>query len=557
MTTDPESSRVTVKAEAAAVDMEIEVTILAGGRRIASGRGRPGAAVVVVLPDPRLWSPDDPFLYDLGVQLFVAGAATDTIHSSFGMRTISTGSDEAGHARILLNGKPVFQLGPLDQGYWPDGVLTPRIDEAAVYDLQYLKDIGCNMVRAHVKVQPDRWYHHCDRLGLLVWQDTVCYRDTEGEATSELQGHWGEEQRRMIDHLAGHPSIVMWTVFNEGWGQHDTERLTRWFRELDPTRLVSNASGWRDKECGEIYDVHNYSFHPAIPAAGEAGDRAVVIGEAGGFELLVPGHTWRGLEVHQAVDEAGDPWREVYEDALVFQARYRRWVEGLALLTAHGNSAVVYTQISDVEHEPNGWLTYDRAASKLPVPFLRETHAGLFAPPPELRSLTPAALCRIHTGEAPEAWEKPGFDDGLWTESPRGIGADLPAAIRLPSVRLPLHLRHRFTLQEVPRRPVVRFFGNGTAEIHVNGTLVKRIQNERSDYPAIADVILPETTAFRPGENLLAVRFTPQFQRDNVKPRDAATRVCGVAILEIADDHILRRDLVTEPADSRRPGGEG
>jgi hypothetical protein len=380
-------------------------------------------------------------------------------------------------------------------------------------------------------------------LGLLVWQDTVAARPFEGQAAAEHRRQWEDEQGRMIVHLRGHSCLIMWTVFNEGWSQYDTERLTAWFKKLDPAALVAGSSGWWDKGVGDIYDLHNYSFHPCVSLPGEYGERAQVIGEAGGFEYLVAGHSWPGLQVGQEVDEVGDPVREVYEDIEVLADRYRRWVEGLALLQPHGLNAVVYTQLTDVEHEPNGWLTYDREVSKLPVEDLRAMHALLFRPAPELKVLVPGdgvVTCRLAFGDAGTGWELPDFDDGAWQQSAQGIGAGPEGRIQVQAATLPLFVRLRFELERVPEKPLLRFYGAGTLEVFLGGVLAKRIHNECSDFPAVADVVLPQAARMRlsEGTNMLAARFSAFLppRRARVRLRDETTRQFGLAMLEICGD---------------------
>ena len=188
------------------------------------------------------WSPGNPALHDLTFELRRGDDVIDVVHSYFALRTIDIAADSSGLNRIRLNDQPIFQFGPLDQGYWPDGALTPPSEEAVRYDLQYLKDIGCNMVRVHIKVHPRQWYYEADRLGLLVWQDFVCSRKFNTDITPASATQWETEQSRMMDHLHNHPSVILWIVFNEGWGQYDTERLAKWTKEYDPSRLVTCAT---------------------------------------------------------------------------------------------------------------------------------------------------------------------------------------------------------------------------------------------------------------------------------------------------------------------------
>jgi beta-galactosidase/beta-glucuronidase len=252
--------RLKVKAKGAGADAEVEAVALDGDREVARVRGQPGTELVLPIKD-RLWSPDDPFLYGLKVK-----RGQDEVASYFGMRKVSLGKDAKGVTRILLNGKFVFQVGVLDQSYWPDGIYTAPTDEALRFDVEMMKKLGLNMARKHVKVEPQRWYYWCDKLGLLVWQDMPSgdlSRDNTAKKdgvpiSAEVGKQFKAELKAMIEQHRNHPSIIMWVVFNEGWGQHDTVNLTKWVKQFDPSRLVSNASGWHDRRCGDVIDLHRY-----------------------------------------------------------------------------------------------------------------------------------------------------------------------------------------------------------------------------------------------------------------------------------------------------------
>ncbi len=424
------------------------------------------------------WSPENPVLHDLKVELRRGDETVDTVHSYFALRTIDIAPDVAGMNRIRLNGQPVFQFGPLDQGYWPDGALTPPSEEAVHYDLQYLKDTGCNMVRVHIKVHPRRWYYEADRLGLLVWQDFVCSRKFDANITSASAAQWETEQRRMMDHLHSHPSVVLWIVFNEGWGQYDTERLTTWAKQYDPSRLVTCASGWSDFPVGDIYDNHDYSFNIS-PAHGSVfQDRATLCGECGGFNVLIPGHLWHQNQTQQArVNPTGETGRESYESVSQWESRYRDWLTNLRLMQAGGLNAAVYTQISDVEHECNGWLTYDRRVSKFPRDQLRRWHRQLYEP--------------IHTRvlfrqSDAEALQRPG----------------------------------RLSLDAVPQRLAMHTVGAGKWELSINSQLVMTIDNsDRAGHLPYSTILLPAAArgALHTGENTVVVKRTMKEDRDSVR----------------------------------------
>jgi beta-galactosidase/beta-glucuronidase len=328
-------------------DEMVDAVAFADGREVGRKSGPGEMELQIPLSKVKLWSPEHPFLYDLKVTLRRGDVCLDSVTSYFAMRKIALGKDAGGLTRIFLNNQPIFQVGPLDQGFWPDGIYTPPTDAAMRYDLEMTKKLGFNMTRKHVKVEPDRWYYYCDKLGLLVWQDMPSGNNSSAGDKKEFE----HELRRMIATHRNHPCIVMWVVFNEGWGQFDTERLTALVKELDPTRLVDNATGWTDKNVGDVIDMHKYPG-PASPPAEE--NRAAVLGEFGGLKLTVPGHTW-----------AKKSWG--YKETGTAKALTSAYVDLLTKaleLKKTGLSAVVYTQITDVETECNGLMTYDRAIVK-------------------------------------------------------------------------------------------------------------------------------------------------------------------------------------------------
>ena len=360
------------------------------GAVVASGSAAPGAPIVLRIARPRLWSPSDPYLYDLELTLvrggraapaepgaaapLASGTTLDRVRGYFGMRKIAVGPDERGVTRILLNDRFVFQSGPLDQGYWPDGLYTAPTESAMVSDLRVLRTMGFNMLRKHVKVEPRTFYSWCDRLGMLVWQDMPSAsiprvsddsdRATDTAATAQFE----TELARMIRSHRNHPSIVMWVPFNEGWGQYDTPRIARLVREADPTRLVDQASGWFERGAGDVVDRHNYP--PPDPPAPER-RRAAVQGEFGGLGLVVRGHTWREGGWGYDLFGTGDALAERFEDFYLMVRRAAR---------ERGLSAAVYTQTSDVETENNGLLTYDRAQAKIAASSVWLANNGYFAP---------------------------------------------------------------------------------------------------------------------------------------------------------------------------------
>ena len=328
--------------------------------------------LVLTITEPKLWSPEDPYLYDVTVQLKDGSTVVDTVASYFGMRKIELKKDSNGINRLLLNHEPVFQFGLLDQGWWPDGLYTAPTDEALRYDIEMTKKWGFNMLRKHVKVEPQRLYYWCDKLGVLVWQDMPSSLfDRSGysaDALRAIDGQFESEWKAIIGALYPHPSIVMWVPFNEGWGQYDTERITAMTQTLDPTRLVNNASGWTDRGVGDVLDIHAYPG-PAMPALED--ERAAVLGEFGGLGLPVRGHLW---------ETRGNWGYRTFEETSTLEEQYIDLVENLYPLVKKGLTAAVYTQTTDVEIEVNGLMTYDRKFVKLDPDRFASLNRGYLPP---------------------------------------------------------------------------------------------------------------------------------------------------------------------------------
>ncbi|RAV29591.1 glycoside hydrolase family 2 protein [Sinomicrobium soli] len=332
---------------------------------IALHRGDTIRTVSLDIPGQRLWSPSDPHLYDLEITLTDKGSGTrDQVMSYFGMRKIALGKDDNGYTRILLNDKPVFQFGLLDQGWWPDGLFTAPTEEAMMYDVEMTRKWGFNMLRKHVKVEPASFYYQCDKMGMLVWQDMPngnYFKDLRIEAWETEDAHRTEasarqfeaELREMMDAFHNFTSIVVWVPFNEGWGQYDTERVTRWVEKYDPSRLIDSPSGWADRGVGDMIDIHLY---PGPGLEYPEANRASVLGEFGGIGWAVPDHMWWNKR----------NWGYLTMDNQdAFKDRFRTLVNDLVSLKSFGLSAAVYTQTTDVEGEVNGMMTYDREVIKI------------------------------------------------------------------------------------------------------------------------------------------------------------------------------------------------
>jgi beta-galactosidase/beta-glucuronidase len=350
----------------------LQVVVLAGNAAIATGQTSGAVSgplrVTLDVPEPRLWSPTDPYLYGLRVSL----GDFDEVTSYFGMRKIEVRRDAGGFNRLFLNGEPLFHFGPLDQGWWPDGLYTAPTDSALKHDVLVTRQLGFNMCRKHVKVEPERWYYHCDRLGLMVWQDMpsgdrfIKRDEPDIERAEESAANFRREYQALIDQHDHHPSIVVWVPFNEGWGQFDTDQILAWTKQYDPSRLVDGPSGWADRGSGDLHDMHRYPG-PAMPEPESV--RAVVLGEFGGLGLPIEGHLWWnkrnwGYRTYKTTEEL----RQNY-DALIQELRP---------LVERGLAAAVYTQTTDVEGEVNGLMTYDREIVKFDPEHLGQLHEPLY-----------------------------------------------------------------------------------------------------------------------------------------------------------------------------------
>ena len=351
-----------------------EITLKGNGKIVANGKGECGTPVILNLEEPVLWSTQNPFLYDVSIELTSGNSVADKITSVAGMRKISLGKTSDGFTRMLLNNEFIFQNGPLDQGFWPDGLYTPPTDEAMVYDLIMTKKMGFNMLRKHVKVENRRFYNWCDKMGILVWQDMpsgdsyINGQMPDITKTEEVGNQFEYELKRLIDTKYNNPSIIMWVPYNEGWGQWDTERITELVRKYDPSRLVNSASGWTDRGTGDLKDIHTYP-NPRCPEPEEK--RATVIGEYGGLGFPVKDHTW----------EATNWGYRTLGDTIQLLATFDSYLDQIyRFVNEKGLSAVIYTQTTDVETETNGLMTYDRKVDKMGFANVEKANTGITPP---------------------------------------------------------------------------------------------------------------------------------------------------------------------------------
>lgn len=375
ITPDIDSNLLNIKAvtEGTNAGSLINVSVFDGDKLVAEGSSINMENVEVEMPkNIKLWSPDSPFLYDVIVCIKKNGKIIDEVKSYAAMRKFSSKRDKNGIVRLELNNKPLFQFGPLDQGWWPDGLYTAPTDEALMYDIQKTKDLGYNMIRKHIKVEPARWYTHCDRLGIIVWQDMPSgdknpewqnrkyFEGVEMKRSIESEACYRKEWKEIIDCLYSYPCIGTWVPFNEAWGQFKTPEIVEWTKQYDSSRLVNPASGGNHYTCGDMLDLHNY---PAPEMYLYDAQRATVLGEYGGIGWVVPGHIW----------ESNRNWGYVqFNSSKEVTDEYVKYAEKLYELIPRGFSGAVYTQTTDVEVEVNGLMTYDRKIIKVDEKRIRE-----------------------------------------------------------------------------------------------------------------------------------------------------------------------------------------
>ena len=375
---DRNTLTVAASASSSSPSQLVEVVVKDNGERIASGRSINGEGVVIDMPsDVKLWSPDSPALYDLEISLSDEGKVLDKVSSYAAMRKFSTARDERGIVRMQLNNKPLFQFGPLDQGWWPDGLYTAPSYEALIYDVDMTKDWGFNMIRKHIKVEPAVWYTYCDRKGIIVWQDMpsgdkgpewIQHRYFDGSErvrSAESEKIYRDEWREIMDCLYNYPCISTWVPFNEAWGQFKTPEIAAWTKAHDPSRLVNPASGGNFYTCGDILDLHNY---PAPAMYLFDATRANVLGEYGGIGMAAEGHLW-SPERNWGYVQFKSP-KEVTDE-------YVKYARQLLDFIDKGFTGAVYTQTTDVEIEVNGLMTYDRKLIKIDEDRVRQANKSI------------------------------------------------------------------------------------------------------------------------------------------------------------------------------------
>lgn len=525
ITPDVDQQSVSIDAEvalrSAAAGLRIRIEVFEGNKRLERFeqpfRGGPNALSERFthsfrLSQPRLWSPESPFLYDVQIKVMRGFGVLDEVRSYFGMRKISMARDDKGRLRMQLNNTNYFQIGPLDQGWWPDGLYTAPTDEALRYDIEMTKKLGFNMARKHVKVEPARWYYWADKLGLLVWQDMPSgdksarwrgpsgYDGEEMKRSPESTAIFEREWKAIINQFYNHPSIVVWVPFNEGWGQFDTVRILNWTRQLDPTRLVDGPSGGNHFPAGDIIDHHQYPG-PGAPAA--VTDRAMVLGEFGGLGLPIKGRTWQS--------EKNWGYRS-FTNAETLTKAYVNLMRRLhPMIEQHGLSAAIYTQTTDVEVEVNGLMTYDRVV-KMPIETVAKANRFQFPPEPKQIVLSPTAsqhvgaTWRYTTTKPADSWMTPDFDASSWKEGRAGFGtAGTPGSIIGTEWKTPdIWLRREFNVTGKPRDLKLLMCHDEDAEVYINGVLATKTTRFIGDYQEF-DISADAVKSLREGRNVIAV----------------------------------------------------
>ncbi len=392
LTPDIDKSVLALKINKSSEGGRLTAKVLKEGKEIFSGEISEECEIPV--SDLRLWSPEDPFLYDLEISL-EDGGATDTVKSYFGMRKFGIGKDMAGIPRLMLNNAPYFQRGLLDQGYWPDGGLTAPCDEAMIFDIEEMKKLGFNMLRKHIKTEPARWYYHCDRLGMIVWQDMISggkalnpiyagglpninvhVKDNQYKMFNRDLPEWREQFKEelfeVIDSLYNYTCIGCWVPFNEGWGQFDAREIGEKVKAYDPSRVIDHASGWHDQGGPDFKSVHKYIFPVHMPTKRRQAGRPFVLSEYGGYSRTIEGHVWNlqrsfGYVKFRSKVSLSQGYRRLHEDQII-------------PLIEKGLSATVYTQVSDVEFEVNGIYTYDREILKMDADIIKKINSEMILP---------------------------------------------------------------------------------------------------------------------------------------------------------------------------------
>ncbi len=491
----------TVSTEGQAANQTITAVVKDGDEVVTTFQGTVNSKMQIPVPDAKLWSPDSPFLYDLSITLNSDGVGVDSLTSYFGMRKISVGTVD-GYKKLLLNNQFLFQIGPLDQGFWPDGLYTAPTDSALRYDIEKMKELGFNMVRKHIKVEPYRWYYWADKLGLMVWQDMPSpnsYIDNP-PAIDTLAFH--SELRKMIETHWNSPAIIMWVLFNEGQGQHNTEGYVSEVKALDPSRIVNQASGWSLYGSGDVMDIHNY---PA-PASPSSSTQTLACGEYGGIAYSVNKHIWG----------PGFGYTKVYTSKALSNLYDVYANDVTQFKTNNGLSAAVYTQITDVETELNGLLTYDRVVTKPDATKTFESNRKIMNDNMFLTSVIPiapesATLWKYTISTPASDWNTSSFNDSYWRSGQAGFGTANTPGTTVHTVwnTSDIWIRKQFNLDNIPASLIDSLFlilyHDEACEVYINGVLATSLSGYITNYSTLSLSTAAKSAFIPNGSNLIAI----------------------------------------------------
>lgn len=503
---------------------QVKITVFDNETKVAEAETAPNADISVIIKNPKLWDTENPFLYDVKFELLKDGKLVDEVKGYFGMRKISIAKIK-GTPWMVLNNKPVFQFGVLDQGYWPDGVYTPPTEEAMIFDIQKTRELGFNMIRKHIKTEPARWYHACDKMGMLVWQDIPNgYEGGNLGNDAAKQAIFKKEMEAVMNSMINSPSIIVWTIFNEAWGQYNwnTNHVTQSLIEvdrIDTTRIINATSGWTDVGMGQLFDRHSY---PDVSLFWDKdGKRPSLCGESGGLSLVVEGHTWQGQQfVYEGV-----------KDSEALKDRFIDYVNRAKTLQMSGLTGVVYTQITDVEGECNGLITYDRIMKNTPLQIAaikaalenieQNIYIPLIKPVNKVKETgewdkpgaRPSEEWKYTTNEPAGNWKTTDYDDSSWSTGKSGFGAsdnsNYVVGTEWSCENCDIYLRKdielNLTADEISRLKLQICYDDNV-EVYFNGVLAFSATGSINDYQTVEIEEAAAKALIADGKNTIAVR---------------------------------------------------
>jgi hypothetical protein len=498
---DESSVKLTVYSSGNAKGATVAVKVKDGNNVVAMVSIKPNVETSIKVDNAKLWSPDSPFLYNLDIALNKDGTSTDAITSYFGMRKISV-EDEGGYKKLYLNNKFLFQLGPLDQGFWPDGGYTAPTDEALKYDLEMIKKFGYNMVRKHIKYEPYRWYYWADKLGIMVWQDMPSPNSyTEHEPPVDT-AEFRSELNRLIRTHWNSPSIVTWVIFNEAQAQHNTAGLVNMVHKLDPSRLINQASGGNHFGVGDFLDIHSYP-PPAVPVSTK---QVLACGEYGGIGYIIPNHTWKVGDTYIMINN-----KKEYTDL------YDKFADDLTLYkTNMGLSAAVYTEITDVEVELNGLMTYDREVIKGGIDKIYASNYKVIHDNMYIKEVLPSSQKEArtwkYTTDTPQGdWFETSFNDAAWKSGSAGFGTRGTPGGNIKTIwnTNNIWMRQEFTLGDLSvtekDKLALYIHHDEDCEVYINGVKAATISGYSSAY-TVVPMNAEGKAAIKPnGKNVIAI----------------------------------------------------